>query len=149
MVIGSLGAMWACESSLTKSQTWVQARLPDYSFNWTMESIAIQRCQQCNWSRGGGGVRPRVCLRWTTSRPTKKPDSPAKKPRCELGAKPAANYYSRPLGSIEYPFIAINPRATLVVRVSILSISRIDQFENYPYEIEILEATLPFKQIII
>ena len=78
------------EPSWTRNQIWVQARMPDYSLNWTTGSSAIQRWQR--WKRcsspppteGGpaeaGAFRPQVChgaltvwhgyqtIRWTVSK---------------------------------------------------------------------------------
>ena len=35
--------------SWTWTQNWVQARMPDYSLNWTARSSAIQEWQRCQW----------------------------------------------------------------------------------------------------
>ena len=37
------------EPSLTWTQIWVQACMPDYSLNWTARSRAIQGWQKCQW----------------------------------------------------------------------------------------------------
>ena len=37
------------EPSWTWTQIWVQARVPDYSLNWTARSGTIQRGQKCQW----------------------------------------------------------------------------------------------------
>ena len=44
-VIGSISTMWADEPSWTWIQTWVQARMPDYSLNWTTGSNVKKTCQ--------------------------------------------------------------------------------------------------------
>ena len=37
------------EPCWTWTQIWVQARMPDYSLNWTARSSAIQGWQRCQW----------------------------------------------------------------------------------------------------
>ena len=37
------------EPCWTLIQIWIQARMPDYSLNWTARSSAIQRRQRCQW----------------------------------------------------------------------------------------------------
>ena len=41
LVIGSLCAMWNDDPCWTWTQMWVQARMPDYSLNWTKRSSVI------------------------------------------------------------------------------------------------------------
>ena len=38
---------WPDEPGWTWTQIWIQARMPDYSFNWTARSSAIQSWQRC------------------------------------------------------------------------------------------------------
>ena len=87
----SVGLCWSSTllvqyEPMTWTQTWVQARMSDYSLNWTngvqcYTKVSIMQLVLLKVAQAKLGVfRSGVCQRGTIPHPRRMPDGPAKKP---------------------------------------------------------------------
>ena len=88
LIISSFSAMWARWASLDMDSTWVQARMSDYSLNWTKGLSATQCCMMLSVQLAHPKVTQpnlgpfwfQVCYWSLILHPAWMPDGPAKKP---------------------------------------------------------------------